>query len=97
MTCHLLRRIVQLDRSFEIRDNPNRASDYDGYLVLHSSKSQSLSEGEVVDAVVTADDGAGIDVHQVARLRLDVVLDEVLKTCLPIAPLPDEAVRRPCR
>ena len=80
----------------KIRDNPNRSSGYDGYLVLHSSKSQSLSEGEVVDAVVTADDGAGIDVHQVARLGLDVVLDEVLKAGLPIAPLPDEAVRRPC-
>ena len=50
-----------------------------------------------MDAVVTADDGAGIDVHQVARLRLDVVLDEVLETYLSIAPLPDEAVWRPCR
>ena len=44
-----------------------------------------------MDAVVPADDGAGVDDHQVARLRLDVVLHEVLKAGLPVAPLPDEA------
>ena len=48
-----------------------------------------------MDAVVTADDGAGVDVHQVSRLRLDVVLHEVLKAGLPVAPLSDKAVEWP--
>ena len=44
-----------------------------------------------MDAVVAADHGSGVDVHQVARPRLDVVTQEALEAGLLVAPLPDEA------
>ena len=62
------------------------------HLIVHSLKPQSLSEGEVVDAAVTADDGATVDVHQVALLGPDVMLYEVLEAGLLVAPPPDKAV-----